>query len=304
MPEYDKWRQKVDHILESGKTAHQIDLVPINQMALEARAELSTPQECVTLPQWNYFNDFVGGLRVNEFSVLSGPTGTGKTLLLANISTQLLQDGTPHFVASVETGPLDFFKRNLSVLTGRSFVGQPPSDREVTEIFAKHSELLTTNRIVYTRYENRIDHRRLLSDMLYAHETYHCKVALLDNINFFMEVGEADSAIVQMDKVVHDFVVFSKQVPMHTILVMHPKKTENSRVTSEFDIKGSSTSVQEASNVILWNRVGDDVYIEPHQNKNYMREMKFVKIRQRGGNVGKRIIFDFKHNRLIEDGCK
>ncbi len=102
-----------------------------------------------------------------------------------------------------------------------------------------------------------------------------------------------------MDRAVHDFVIMSQRIPIHTILVMHPRKTEGGRIESEFDIKGSSTAVQEADNVILFNRpTKADVDASIHSWSE--REMIFKKLRKRGRNVNKPIWMDFVDNRYCE----
>jgi hypothetical protein len=72
-------------------------------------------------------------------------------------------------------------------------------------------------------------------------------------------------------------------------MVMHPKKTVDSRIESEFDIKGSSTAVQEAHNVFLWNRPNKKD-LETNFRHPSDRELKIAKMRRRGKYVGKTIL--------------
>jgi hypothetical protein len=92
--------------------------------------------------------------------------------------------------------------------------------------------------------------------------------------------------------------MFAKKIPMHTILVVHPKKTDDGRVTSEFDIKGSSTAVQECANVILFNRPTKD-QIERGHHENH-RELVFKKIRKRGYYTNKPIWLSYQNGHYSE----
>ncbi len=68
---------------------------------------------------------------------------------------------------------------------------------------------------------------------------------------------------------------------------------------SEFDIKGSSTAVQEAHNVCLFNRP-KAADVERNIAMPTDREMVFKKIRKRGKHVGQKIKFRFNNGRYEE----
>jgi len=72
---------------------------------------------------------------------------------------------------------------------------------------------------------------------------------------------------------------------------MHPKKTDHGRVESEFDIKGSSTAVQEAHNVWLFNRPSKAVIEEDPEKFKQFREIKIAKCRRYGRFVGDFVSF-------------
>jgi hypothetical protein len=84
-------------------------------------------------------------------------------------------------------------------------------------------------------------------------------------------------------------------------MIMHPKKTEHGRVESEFDIKGSSTAVQEAHNVFLFNRPGADL-LEQEIAKPFDREIKIAKMRRRGRAVGARVILKSVQGVAYQEG--
>ena len=277
----------------------------MSEVFLTAIEELATPYPSITLPEWNWFNSMVGGFRTREFTILCGSTGSGKTTMLANVSAQLLKQGVKHFVMSVETGHTDYMKRIMSVLAADDInTGDPISVEYIAKIVAEHNKLLTSGNIEFSLYDNRVPVEQLIHDLTYM-QAKGCKIAFVDNLNFFMEVTSAQNQIIEMDRVVHELVLFCKRVDMHVVLVMHPKKTEgaSTRVVSEFDIKGSSTSVQEATNVFLFNRPREEDLKSGARNK-FDRELTLQKLRRRGKYVHNTIIFSSTGTQYSEVGFR
>lgn len=263
--------------------------------------EIGKPYPSIQLRDWPMWNTMIGGFRMREFSILCGSTGAGKTTFLANLSAQLLKQKTKHFVMSVETGHTDFMKRVMSVLAGRDLnTGDPVPADVIAKIHAQNAEHLESDTIEFSLYDNRVPVEQLMHDIKVM-VAKGCKIAMLDNLNFFMEVTKSSDQIVEMDRVVHELIIFCKQVDVHIIMVMHPKKTMNTRVESEFDIKGSSTAVQEAHNIFLFNRPKPDD-VSNGERDQFQRELMLAKMRRRGKYVGKTIIFDSLDTKYIEKG--
>ena len=262
----------------------------------EACLELLKPYPSMRLPDWDLFNQATGGFRPREFSILCGATGSGKTTWLANVSAQLLKAEVKHFVMSVETGHTDFMKRILSVLSSTDLNAVDSVDQSFVDgLHAKYEAQIHSGLVQFSLYENRVRLEQLIHDLQWMHDKKGCKVAMIDNLNFFMEVSTAANSVIEMDKVVHELIMFCKRVEMHIIMVMHPKKTEHGRVESEFDIKGSSTAVQEAHNVFLFNRPKD-----ASDSNSYDRELKIAKMRRRGKMVGKTIVYGNFNTKYLE----
>lgn len=257
----------------------------------DALAEILVPAKSTKLLEFEKFSQLTGGFRPNEFTILCGSTGTGKTTLLANWSNSLVGQEVPHFVASVETGRHDFIRRIISARVGSDWNTGDAVPLE--EIRSKMNEVelqrMKNAKLYLSLYDNRFSVSQLISDIQYMVENHDVKVCFIDNLNFFMEVTAADQAIVEMDRVIHDLIIFVKHCPVHIVMVMHPKKTLDGRVDSEFDIKGSSTAVQEAQNVLLFNRPKEQ-FIEDGLADWNDRELTIAKMRRRGVAVGAKII--------------
>jgi archaellum biogenesis ATPase FlaH len=259
------------------------------------RAATRKTDDSLTVPGWHRFNDASKGLRPHEFTILCGPTGVGKTTLLANLQLGFISANIPSFSAPVEVGSEDFVQKMASIISCKPMI---ETQQHWDEVRKKYQAQFFSNPMhVLTTYDTRVPHTQLMCDLLHSYETNGTKIALIDNLNFMMDSAGSRDQISAMDRVIHEWIVFVKRLPIHVIMVMHPRKTENGRVESENDIKGSSTSIQEAQNVILFNRLKDDeeapyddsigAKMDPH----LCREIKIVKCRKNGRAVGKRIIY-------------
>lgn len=276
--------------INQKEESHHVHAEPDKDVYVRALERALTPSPSTALGGFPILQRSAGGLRPREFSILCGATGAGKTTFLANLSAGLLANDVPHFVASVETGPEDYLLRVLSAASGIDINhGDPVKEDIVEKIHADHNRLVTKGNLNLSLYENRFSVDTLKADILWHVKEKGCKIAMVDNLNFFMEVTRASDTIVEMDRVIHDLIIFCKTVDVHVIMVMHPKKTEHGRVESEFDIKGSSTAVQEAHNVFLFNRPSKSM-IDAGVAEPSDRELKIAKMRRRGLAVGQSII--------------
>jgi twinkle protein len=277
-------------------------LETIRQTYVAAAEELVRPYPAVPLDLFPALNRITGGLRPREFSILCGATGVGKTTLNANISRSLLTQKIPHFVASVETGRTDYVKRIMSAYAGKDWnTGDPVPVDELKRFHTEHGIKFQSEHLYLSLYENRFTVETLMSDIAWCVSKFGCKVAMVDNLNFFLEVTRAADQLVEMDRVIHELIIFCKNVDVHVIMVMHPKKTDHGRVESEFDIKGSSTAVQEAHNVFLFNRAGKDL-IEAGHATEFDRELKIAKMRRKGRAVGSRLLLKGVNGVLYQEG--
>lgn len=270
--------------------SHEPRARPSSKMLRPAAEELIKPFPSAPLLHFPKITHLTGGLRPFEFTIFCGATGTGKTTFVANLSRCLIEQGVPHFVASVETGPTDFVKRVMSAMAMKDWnTGDAVPVAELKAFNAKNKHFFDAETLHLSLYEDRFHVRTLMADIAWMVKHKGIRVAMVDNMNFFMEVTAAKDQVAEMDKVVHDLIIFCKNVDVHLIMVMHPKKTETGRVDSEFDIKGSSTAVQEAHNVLLWNRPHPDLLkagvAEPND-----RELMIAKMRRKGKYVRRRLI--------------
>lgn len=242
--------------------------------------ELSNPPKGVMIPRLSTLTRYLGGLRPSELTLLCAATGAGKTALMATLASEVAIQGIPTFAAPVETGDVDFFSRMVSSLSKKELnIGESIPEEELKSAFSDGGFKLSNSPIWIANYDNRVHIDEMIA-VLGEMSKKGVRVAFLDNLHFFLEVTSAEYERVVLDDAIHKLVMFCKAHPMHIVLIVHPRKTDGGRVMSEFDIKGSSTAVQECANVALFNRpTQEDLEKGRHLND---RELVFKKIRKRG----------------------
>jgi KaiC/GvpD/RAD55 family RecA-like ATPase len=267
----------------------------------KAALHIKNPPRGIQLNFWPTFNELTGGLRERELTIFCGNTGAGKTQFLANLATQLLLQKEKIFIASVETGAIDFSVRMMSVLSGKDLnTGTAHIDASVMNPIRSYFNELQEN-VFFSTHENRVDVIDMIETLKVMSEVHGVTVAIMDNLNFFLKVSKSQDMNMAYDEAVHNFVIAVKHLPIHVFLVMHPKKTESKgsqKILSEFDIKGSSTAVQEASNVLLMNRLDESEL--GALGSSYTRELVFKKIRKRGFNVNKKFYLNYEGGVYVE----
>jgi len=272
------------------KREHKIRMRSIGDVYGQAMGELARPFPSAKLYNWTKFNWLTGGFRLGEYSILCGGTGVGKTTLLANIAVQLVMAGHRLFVAPVETGDSDFVKRMISVVHGFDVnTGDSVHAERLQSINSKHADFFLTDRVQLSVYDDRVDPDILMDDIWHAKQVHQCTIAITDNLNYFLEVKDERAWMIEQDRVTHRMIDFTKNAPIHWIQVMHPRKVDG-LVESENDIKGSSTSVQEAQNVLLFNPPSEED-IENDVRTPLDRVITLRKMRRRGVYTNHRLIF-------------
>jgi len=276
-----------DHDLKFNQAASVFD---------GAMWDLANPVESIRLPWWPHIDGAMGGLRPGELTLITAPTGAGKTQLEANLACQMLIQKVPTFVAPVETGDRDFIIRMCSVLEEKDWnTGAVYSGASVMALSAKYRAMFEDAPFYLATYDNRVALEDMDAMLRYQCQVNKVRVALLDNLNFFLKIDRSSDQNLVMDEAVRVIGNVAKQTGMHIILICHPKKTEGGRIVSEFDIKGSASLVQEAANVLLWNRPAEE-----HAALITDREAVFKKMRRRGTVVGKQFWFSYKGGKFSE----
>jgi hypothetical protein len=288
-------KQKVIEIIGSGVTDDIRDsYLDMAELFKSTHTRHKLRPRGYEIPGFNKLTGAIGGMPQNGFTIISGPTGKGKSTLVGNLWVNLSAIGKNIFTVPIETGPQDFMDMLLSIVSSKMRMDIGPIDYE--EAAKTWAPIFFSNRNhIFSTHDCRLSHLDFLAEVYYHHLTHGVNVAFGDNWNYMIEPNSGSDAIAVNDKALHDCIVFSKKIPVHIYMIMHPNKGDKrdveERVDSMNSIKGSISSIQEAHNVWLFNGLKNEEDAPPLAKPEFCREIYIAKARYNGRAVGTKVIY-------------
>ncbi|KAJ8866262.1 hypothetical protein PR048_032105 [Dryococelus australis] len=201
--------------------------------------------------KWQRFpalNRILKGHRRGELTVVTGPTGSGKTTLMSEYSLDLACQGVNTLWASFEIRNVRLARTMLQQLASQ------PLDRDLDlfEVWADRFERLP---LYFTTFHGQQAARAVMDALehaAYAHDVAH---VIIDNVQFMMGVEESAGSHAdrfwRQDAVVAGFRTFATRWDCHVTLVMHPRKERDAEELTTNSIFGSAKAAQEADNILI-----------------------------------------------------
>lgn len=184
-------------------------------------------------------------VRKAEFTILSGFSGSGKTVALNQLMLHLIQQGCKVMDASLEIKP----GMTLYNMT-RCALGKKSSSRD--EIDGCINWL--NDSVFFLDCIGTVNVKRLISAMEYARKRHGIDVFIIDSL-FKCGLDPADFG--SQREFADMLTTFCNNSGAHVILVAHSRKTQNGNeysVPSKSDVAGSSDLTNAAFNVVIWWR--------------------------------------------------
>lgn len=184
-------------------------------------------------------------VRKAEFTILSGFSGSGKTVALNQLLLHLVQQGCKVMDASLEIKP----GMTLYNMT-RCALGKKQSSR--AEIEGCINWL--NDSVYFLDCIGTVNTKRLMSAMEYARKRHGIDVFVIDSL---FKCGLDPNDYGAQREFADLLTSFCNNTGAHVILVAHSRKTMNGNelsVPSKSDISGSSDLANAAFNVIIWWR--------------------------------------------------
>lgn len=208
-----------------------------------------------TLPK---FTSMLKGFRLGELSIFSGPTGSGKTTILSQISLDYCLQGIPTLWGSFEIrkGVLaQVMLKQISNANDSSFEGS----------FSRFADMP----LFFMDYFGATDLGTILSTMESAVAEQNVKHIIIDNLQF-MTSYQGYSAIERFDgadKAIAAFRSFASTHSVHITIVIHPRKEDEFTSLNISSISGTSKATQEADNIILLQKLPTGRFLELRKNR-------------------------------------
>lgn len=244
-------------------------------------------QKSISLTTLPKFSSIIKGLRKNELTIFTGPTGSGKTTFLSQISLDYCVQGVNTLWGSFEIK----FSRLARIMIQQisAAIDTKSSNRTDSHDFDDSSQTndpnvsaidqLTRMPMYFMNMFGSSNIDVILKIMEHAHINNGVFLFILDNLQFLLsDQGETNFDRFELgDRVIHNIRNFCNRFPVHVILVIHPRKEMDDTMLGLASVSGTAKATQEADNVIILQKIQKDRFIEIKKNR-YDGETGMIKI--------------------------
>ena len=203
---------------------------------------------------WPSFDELIRGIRLNELTVLTGDTGSGKTTFCAALAWNIARNpGWPVLFAPFESRPAPLVQKWVG-MEGR---GEPLSLGADKYSLAKDNVARLPLYLIDQWGE--CDLPKLCASIEWADANLGVRFDVLDHLHFFLSTDPRYERQ-GIDAAMKRLSLLASDLGVHIFLVVHPRTTEsdNERIGMA-QLKGSSGIKQIASNVVaIWRHRSKD----------------------------------------------
>ncbi|KAL4122384.1 hypothetical protein QTP88_014719 [Uroleucon formosanum] len=267
----------IDKILKTADKMVHPSIIQFSTIRNEVYAELQNHDKTLGM-KWTKFpalNKIIGGHRRGELTLLTGPTGSGKTTFISEYSLDLAEQGLPTLWGSFEIR-----NQRLAKIMLQQFAKEPVHlNLDLFDNLADQFEKLP---LYFLTFHGPQPLNIVMDAVVNAVYVYDIGHVIIDNVQFMMGIGAkydmGSERFWQQDSIIAEFRRFATYSNCHVTLVMHPRKEKDVEQLSISSIFGTAKATQEADNIlIIQNKI-----MESLQIKKYLQVSK----NRYSGNLG------------------
>ncbi|XP_026670715.1 twinkle protein, mitochondrial [Ceratina calcarata] len=192
-------------------------------------------------------NRILKGHRRGEFTVLTGPTGCGKTTFMSEYSLDLAMQGVNTLWGSFEIRNVRLARTMLQQMVG------VPLDENIDK-FDSYANVFEKLPLYFMTFHGQQSIKVVMDAVEHATYIHDIAHVVIDNVQFMM--GTTDSSkhmdrFWKQDDIISKFRNFATTYNCHVTVIIHPRKERIEEELTTSSIFGSAKASQEADNVLI-----------------------------------------------------
>ena len=252
-------------MLNDAKVLRHDFVLTFADLRSQVFSEILNPDKYTGVPVSSLptFTSIIKGFRRGEVTVLTGPTGSGKTTFLGQVSLDMAEAGINTLWGSFEIKNTRLIHKLL-----RQFGRKPlPATEESLCVLGDQFETLP---LYFMKFHGGSEVDDVLNAMDYAVYVHDVEHIILDNMQFMISRKSGNSTFDKFDVqdvAVEKFRKFATEKNVHITLVVHPRKEDEGARLSISSFFGSAKATQEADTILILQNDGRRKYIEVKKNR-------------------------------------
>jgi len=233
------------------KTARidQDPIITFSSLRNDVLAELSHHEEVagVKWKRFPYLNKLLKGHRRGELTVVTGPTGSGKTTFMSEYSLDLCMQGVSTLWGSFEIRNVRLAKTMLTQFSEKNL------EKNIQE-YQDWADKFETLPLYFMSFHGQMPFQTVLDAMTNAARERDIAHVVVDNLQFMLGVSSSDKNMDRFwkqDLIIGSFRKFATMNNCHVSLVIHPRKESHEVELTNNSIFGGAKASQEADNILI-----------------------------------------------------
>jgi twinkle protein len=250
--------------LRTAKSLNEENILRISDMSENILARVLNFEEQKGIPSgyFKWYNGMLKGFRRGELTIFTGPTGSGKTTFLSQLSLDFLERRVPTLWGSFEVKN-EILATTMIYQYSRQNVEKMSADN-IMNIIEDFSDLP----LYFMKFFGSTDIDALFNTLDYAVYTYDIAHIVLDNLQFMISgQGRGVTKFDIQDQVISALRRFCTERNVHITIVIHPKKVDDEDELSIASVFGSAKATQESDNIMILQHKHTFRYIDVRKNR-------------------------------------